>query len=309
LAVTAALWAAAAWLVTGNAVPQLLSTYGYLAQLDALRTHALAPAYAIASPQRTLIQLLALEPALPAAGVLLVIAWLSGRARASLAGIGLLGPLAIAIIAASVLDVTFPWLRQLIVVVPLVTVLVGLGLAAGRRSRLGPLAAGLMLLVAVPTTIGAMLTAQTGQEERPVLRAIAGQSTPGVSASTATATTVAQYLDGRSLADGSVLVDSFTGFPVILASRAPRQFIITSDRDFALAVANPASYGVRYLLVPAPADGNSLGSLDTLNRAFPGLWPSGAASGALEHEFAGPGKTVEWRLYRVSAIAPPPPTS
>ena len=309
LAVTAALWAAAAWLVTGNAVPQLLSTYGYLAQLDALRTHALAPAYAIASPQRTLIQLLALEPALPAAGVLLVIAWLSGRARASLAGIGLLGPLAIAIIAASVLDVTFPWLRQLIVVVPLVTVLVGLGLAAGRRSRLGPLAAGLMLLVAVPTTIGAMLTAQTGQEERPVLRAIAGQSTPGVGASTATATTVAQYLDGRSLADGSVLVDSFTGFPVILASHAPRQFIITSDRDFALAVANPASYGVRYLLVPAPADGNSLGSLDTLNRAFPGLWPSGAASGALEHEFAGPGKTVEWRLYRVSAIAPPPPTS
>jgi hypothetical protein len=188
-------------------------------------------------------------------------------------------------------------------------VLVGLGLAAGRRSRLGPLAAGLMLLVAVPTTIGAMLTAQTGQEERPVLRAIAGQSTPGVSASTATATTVAQYLDGRSLADGSVLVDSFTGFPVILASRAPRQFIITSDRDFALAVANPASYGVRYLLVPAPADGNSLGSLDTLNRAFPGLWPSGAASGALEHEFAGPDKKVEWRLYRVSAIVQPPPTS
>jgi len=306
LAATAALWAAAAWLVTGNAVPQLLSTYGYLAQLDALRTHGIAPAYSIASPQRTLIQLLALEPALPAAGVLLVIGWLSGRARASLAGIGLLGPLAIAIIGASVLDFTFPWLRQLIVVVPLVTLLVGLGLASGRRSWLGPLAAGLMLLVAVPTTFGAMLTAQTGQEERPVLRTIAGRPTPGASASTALAMTVARYLDGRALGDGSVLVDSFTGFPVILASRAPRQFIITSDRDFALAVANPAAYGVRYLLVPAPADGNSLGSLDALNHAFPGLWPSAAASGGLEHEFAGPDKRVEWRLYRVSAIAPPP---
>ena len=304
LAVTAALWAAAAWLVTGNAVPQLLSTYGYLAQLDALRTHGLAPAHAIASLPRTLIQLLALEPALPAAGVVLVIAWLSGRARASLAGIGLLGPLAIAIIAASVLDVTFPWLRQLIVVVPLVTVLVGLGLAAGRRSWLGPLAAGLMLLAAVPTTVGAMLTAQTGQEERPVLRAIAGRPTPGVSAATATAATIAQYLDGRSLADGSVLVDSFTGFPVILASRAPRQFIITSDRDFALAVANPAAYGVLFLLVPAPADGNSLGSLDALNRAFPALWQSGTTSGALEHEFAGPDKQVEWRLYRVRFPSP-----
>ena len=306
LAATAALWAAAAWLVTGNALPQLLSNYGYLAQLDALRTHGIVPANAIASPQRTVIQLLALEPALPAAGVVLVIGWLSGRARASLAGIGLLGPLAIAIVAASVLDLTFPWLRQLVVVVPLVTVLVGLGLATERRSWLSPLAAGLMLLVAVPTTFGAMLAAQTGQEERPVLRSIAGRSTPGAGASTAVATIVAQYLDGRSLADGSVLVDSFTGFPVILASRSPRQFIITSDRDFALAVASPAAYGVRYLLVPAPTDGNSLGSLDALNHAFPGLWPSGAASGALEHEFAGPDKRVEWRLYRVSAIALPP---
>jgi hypothetical protein len=163
-----------------------------------------------------------------------------------------------------------------------------------------------MLLVAVPTTFGAMLAAQTGQEEMPVLRAILGRPTAGATASTAIATNVARYLDGRSLPDGTVLVDSFTGFPVILASRAPRQFLITSDRDFALALANPAALGVRYLLVPAPTDGNSLGSLDALNRAFPGLWPSGAASGGLEQEFAGPGKRVEWRLYRVSAIAPPP---
>src|SRR6202165_3858846 len=69
LAATAVLWAAAAWLVTGNALPQLLSTYGYLAQLDALRSHGITAAYAIASPQRTLIQVLALAPALPAAGV------------------------------------------------------------------------------------------------------------------------------------------------------------------------------------------------------------------------------------------------
>jgi hypothetical protein len=306
LGATVILWAAAAWLVTGNAVPELLSTYGYVAQLDALRTHGITDLYAIASPQRTLIQLLALEPALPAAGVLLAIGWLSGRARSSLAAIGLLGPLTLAIVAASLLSLTFPWLRQLIVVVPLVTLLVGLGLAAERRSWLAPMAAALMLLVAVPTTIAAMLTAQTGQEEGPVVRAVLGRPITGATASTAIAGTVARYLDGRHLQDGSVLVDSFTGFPVILASRAPRQFIITSDRDFALAVANPAAFGVRYLLVPAPADGNSLGSLDALNRAYAGLWASGTASGSLEHEFAGPGKRVEWRLYRVSAIAPAP---
>jgi hypothetical protein len=276
-----------------------------MAQLHALQTQGITDVYAIATPGRTLMQLLALEPALPAAVGLLAIGWLSGRSRASLAGVGLLGPLTVAIVGASLLSLTFPWLRQLIVVVPLVTLLVGLGLAGERRSWLGPLSAGLMLLVAVPTTVAAMLTAQTGQEERPVVLTVIGRPTPGAT-STAVAADVARYLDGRHLADGSVLLDSFTGFPVILASRTPRQFIITSDRDFALAVANPSAFGVRYLLVPAPADGNSLGSLDALNRAFPGLWPSATASGALDHEFAGPGKRVEWRLYRVSAIVPAP---
>jgi hypothetical protein len=217
--------------------------------------------------------------------------------------VALLGPLAVAIVGASLGGLTFPWLRQLIVVVPLVTLLVGLGLAATRRSWLGPVAACLMLLAAVPTTVGAMLTPRTGQEEMPVLRAILGLPTTGVTPSPAIAREVAKYLDERHLTDGSVLVDSFTGFPVILASGSPRQFIITSDRDFALALASPTAFGVRYLLVPAPADGNSLGSLDALNRNFPRLWPTGAASGGLEREFTGPGNRVEWRLYRVSAIA------
>ena len=303
LAATAGVWAAAAWLVTGSALPQLSSTYGYVAQLDALREHGIVLKTVAASPHPTVVQLLALAPALPAAAVLLAIGWMGGKARASLAAVGLLGPLAVAIAGASLLGLTFPWLRQLIVVVPLVTLLVGLGLAAGRRSWLGPVAACLMLLAAVPTTLGAMLTARTGPEEMPVLRAIVGHPTFVATPSSAIATAVAQYLDGRYLGDGSVLVDSFTGFPVILTSRSPRQFIITSDRDFALALANPTSFGVRYLLLPAPADGNFLGSLDALNRAFPGLWPSGAASGALEREFVGPTKRVEWRLYRVSAVA------
>ncbi|MDQ6711253.1 MAG: hypothetical protein M3Z11_11960 [Candidatus Dormibacteraeota bacterium] len=304
LAVMAGVWAFAAWLVTGNPLPQLVSNYGYLAQLDAFRSHTLTPAFPPpAAPMRTLVQLIALEPGLLAAAVLIGIGWLTGRARAALAGAAILGPLALAVTAAGVTGFTFPWLRQLVVVVPLVTLLVGLGLA-GRRSWILSGTAFLLLLVAVPTTIGAMLAARTGQEEMPVLRAIAGLPTTGATSSPAIAGTVARYLDSRHLAEASVLVDSFTGFPVILSSNQPRQFLITSDRDFGLALGNPQAFGIRYLLVPAPTGGNNLGSLDALNHAFPALWSSGSTTGGLEREFVGAGKRVEWRLYRVSAVTP-----
>jgi hypothetical protein len=41
-----------------------------------------------------------------------------------------------------------------------------------------------------------------------------------------------------------------------MASSRPTQFVITSDRDFSGAVADPAGDGVRYLLVPAPELGS-----------------------------------------------------
>ena len=302
LAATAGLWAAAAWLVTGNAFPQLASSYGYLAQLDALRAHSATPGSAVSSPQQSIVQVLALEPALIAAAVILLVSWLRGRSRASLAGLGLLGPLVLAIVAAGLAGWTFPWLRQFIVVVPLVTLLVGLGLVSGRRSWVAPVAACLMLLVALPTTVGAMWTARLGQEEMPVLRTIAGRPTTGTTSASVLPERVAQYLDGQHLKDGSVLIDSFTGFPVILASKAPHQFLITSDRDFGLALGSPRAFGVQYLLVPSPTDQNVLGSLDALNKAYPSLFQSGSASGALVREFLGPGKRPLWRLYQVSAI-------
>jgi len=302
LAATAALWAGAAWLVTGNALPQVASSYGYLAQLDAVRSNAGTLGIAPRSPQQSLVQVLALEPALIAAAVILLVGWLRGRARASLAGVGLLGPLVVVIVASGLAGWTFPWLRQFIVVVPLVTVLVGLGLATGRRSWVAPVAACLMLLVAVPTTVGAMWTARLGQEEMPVLRTIAGLPTTGASSSNAIPQKVAQFLDGQHLKDGSVLIDSFTGFPIILSSKTPHQFLITSDRDFGLALGSPRAFGVQYLLVPSPGDQNVLGSLDALNKAYPSLFQSGSGSGDLVREFVGPGKRPLWRLYQVSAV-------
>jgi len=83
---------------------------------------------------------------------------------------------------------------------------------------------------------------------------------------------------------------------IVLRSLRPRQFVITNDRDFAAVLADPATFGARYLLVPAKG---GYGDLDALNRAYPSLFADGAGFASLEHEFDGPGCPV-FRLYRVA---------
>jgi hypothetical protein len=101
------------------------------------------------------------------------------------------------------------------------------------------------------------------------------------------------------LPEGSVLVDSFTGFSVVLASRNPHQFVITSDRDFLTALGNPAEYGVLYVLVPSSRYLDSLSSLDAVNRAYPDLYRSGTGFAVLDHEFDNAAGQPDWRLYRM----------
>ena len=108
---------------------------------------------------------------------------------------------------------------------------------------------------------------------------------------------VATYLDSLELADGSVVIDVALGFWVVLQSERPRQFVITPDRDFEAVVADPATFGAKYLLV-SPASG--VGSLSAISRAYPGIFQNGAGIGTLEREFLSPGgEQHSWRLYRV----------
>ena len=61
--------------------------------------------------------------------------------------------------------------------------------------------------------------------------------------------TIAAVLDAKRLPAGSVVIDSGSGSAVILASDNPRQFVITSDRDFHGAVVDPVGHNVQYLLM------------------------------------------------------------
>jgi hypothetical protein len=143
-----------------------------------------------------------------------------------------------------------------------------------------------------------------GREEHaqllPVVQRALGSShpDPGTLHEFAAERQVASYLDRRHLPDGSVLTDDALSFPVILASSRPKQFIITSDRDFEAAVAYPPVNRVRYLLVSRDANG-----LDALTAQYPELYENGAGIGHEVAEFDADSPTARsWRLYEVDEI-------
>jgi hypothetical protein len=109
---------------------------------------------------------------------------------------------------------------------------------------------------------------------------------------------VAAYVDSLGLRDGQVLVDVSSGFPVVLQSMRPRQFVITTDRDFQAALASPQSFGVRYLLVPEDV---GYAQLDALNRAYLGIYSNPSGIGTIVRTFSSGGNS--WRLIDVG-VAP-----
>jgi hypothetical protein len=106
----------------------------------------------------------------------------------------------------------------------------------------------------------------------------------------------AGYIDSLNPGAGTVLVDGAMGFPIILESRNPTQFVTTPDRDFQEALLDPTSFGVKYMLVP---EAIGYQSLDAINRAYPGIYDSGAGIGKLVQQFSSGGNS--WRLYSISA--------
>ncbi len=110
---------------------------------------------------------------------------------------------------------------------------------------------------------------------------------------------IARYIDALHVPRGSVLVDDFLGFAIVLASHHPDQFIITSDRDFQIALADPAGSDIQYLLVPPPDA--VLGGLDAINRTYSEIYESGAGISVLVRHFEDVSDhNYNWRLYRVA---------
>lgn len=113
---------------------------------------------------------------------------------------------------------------------------------------------------------------------------------------------IADYLDRQHLPRGSVLMDTFAGWGIWLASDNPKQFVITSDYDFNDALAAPWDHGIRYILVSNPASNDAV---DAVSRSYPSMWRDGAGIGKEVLAVIGPDGTQRWRLYEVVVTKQP----
>ena len=109
---------------------------------------------------------------------------------------------------------------------------------------------------------------------------------------------VAAYLDSLDLPEGSVITDVAYSFPIVLASRKPKQFVITPDRDFKEKLINPVEGRVRYALVTDPASSTA----DAVALRFPGIYEDGCGVATLKREWRD-GRGASWRLYAFNGFS------
>lgn len=321
--------ALASWLITGNPVEQITSSYGNSAQLRVWSTSSAstgAAAYMALAGSQVLI----LEPFIVLVTALAALrAWMYGSRAATVAVVGMVGGAFTFMFWSNAHGALDHQLRYLITAVPLSVLAAGSALGSGvvrphRRAQVRRVAAragmpGLPALVrrrgpvvvavatllmvgfALPVSAYEMMSPAFNPSESVVLRASVGEQSDAQHRATQrfmTERDIASDLDAMELPPGTVLVDDFLGFAVPLNSQNPRQFAMTSDRDFQAVLADPQAAGVRYVLVPEPAN---LGLLDAVNRQYPKLYANGGGMATLVKEYANQSDVppAHWRLYEL----------
>jgi len=104
-----------------------------------------------------------------------------------------------------------------------------------------------------------------------------------------------RYLDAHPHL--TVLLDTFGGYPLVLQTVNLKRYVITSDLDFESILQNPKGR-VDAILVPVPT---GLGTVDAVNRQWPGLWSGHVKWARLIASFGG---GTQYRLYAVQDNAP-----
>jgi hypothetical protein len=265
-------------------------------------------------------QLLGLEPLFGLA-VFLAVLGVAFRRRTPqvAAAVVVLGAVLAFQVLAFIAGSTVGFLRYQIVIIPLATLLAGSlvgGPQRGQRHGLGAvrtarqawsartaafamgLAAVAIVGVALPVGLRTMKSSSLAPAESYELSAVLNPGEP-IRDQYENEREVARYVDSLSLPRGSVLVDTFSAVPIVLSSRHPEQFVITSDRDFKITLADPSLWGVKYLLDQPPV---GLGRLNAVNREFPTLYETGRPVGKLVRQFTNRGNPrPSWRMYEIGS--------
>jgi hypothetical protein len=312
-------WAIASWVITGSAFATFSSVYGNSSQVAlAGSSIAATTGQGLDALRFAFGEILGLAPALPIVIGIAAVISMRRRRTEMLIPLAIFGSVLMFAILTTVGGASFAWLRFSITAIPLSIVLAMLALAPARSPAFGPATATsleptprrstrwaeaalsvaviLMVAVSLPIGISTMTDPRIGREEAEQVRALLSGSDPTMTYTVPIeiGAAAARYIDGLGLPDGSVIVDVAVGFPIVLQSGHPRQFVITPDRDFQRILADPATFAARYLLVPF---GSGYSSLDAVGRAYPTMFHDGAGIARRVAEF-GSG-IFAWRLYRL----------
>ncbi len=269
-------WSAASYLIVGEPLAQLSSEYGNSALVRAAAGVIESIIGDTSVPGRVgffVGQLVVAAPLLVPLG--LVTAWVGGRRAVNgVAAACVLGtPIVLQLVLAGS-GGTFPWFRYVVgaVVLSGVLALVLTGSTPGRTAVwLRPLAV-CCLIPGVVWSWGVVLRGDVGaRDDQLVVEAVRtvldGGEVPEADSVIARGQVVAaELLTDSDVVAGSVLTDASSTYAVVAAADRPEVFIIPSDRDFEAVVADPATFGVRFVLLRLPSSAG-----DAVVAAHPGL--------------------------------------
>ncbi|MGA5537674.1 ArnT family glycosyltransferase [Mycolicibacterium nivoides] len=320
-------WAAAGWLITGEAFAQFTSQYGNTAILE--QSGQTAPNLFDGLMFAVVCIMLLAPTMLPLALWAVMQRWGRPNWQMLIVPLALFGAVLVFQSYSYASGSTFPFLRFFIIAIPLCVTMAMLGVPDGafrtptRRGRYAPpaptaepvkpksaapyVAVAATVAIGIPVTMLGMAQPKYAPQEYG-LGAVLNPDPYNVTERKAiehqiartfkTERQIAQYLENLDLPDSSVITDTVYGFGILAASSRPRVFVIPSDPDFTELLNDPTANGVRYLLaVPATGRGTS----DALNVRYPTLYDTGAEVATLELEVPNDGDgQPDWRLYRVN---------
>ncbi|CDQ46854.1 ABC transporter [Mycolicibacterium neoaurum] len=323
-------WAAAGWLITGEAFAQFTSQYGNTAILE--QSGQTAPNFAEGLGFAAVCVMLLAPTLVPLLLWATMQRWGTPRWPMLVVPLGMYGAVLGFQAFSYANGSTFPFLRFFIIAIPMAATLALLGVPDGvlapakRRGRYAPVAAAApvarrrspapyiavaaTLAVGIPVTVFGMGQSDYAPQEYG-LGAVLNPQPDDVSAHKAvehriartfrTERRIAEHLDSLDLPESSVITDTVYGFGVLAATDRPKVFVIPSDPDFTELLNDPVANGIKYLLAVPPI---GRGASDALNLRYPTLYDTGAEVAALELEIPNDGDgQPDWRLYRVNEPA------
>jgi hypothetical protein len=314
IGVTFILFAAAGWIMTGEAFAIISSDYGNSNQIQV----ALQRGFTNASTDAPLLahRLFSIQPLLGIAVILATARAVSTRRIDPLVPIGAFGTVLMFAGWGQLSGSTFGWFRYFMAAIPMVIVIALVfwtpptrpaAPADTRWRRCGAALLGASLLVGIPVTAKALLDPEINLGATSVI-GVASLVDParyppdkqvdrrvGIDDRL-----VAAYLDAKALPRGSVLLDTFQTWWLWLSSENLKQFVITSDYDFPSVLNRPWESGVRYIVLTNPATNVAV---DAITRRYPTLWDDGAGLGYLVFSAPGPDGRERYRVYQL--VEPP----